>query len=539
MGHILGVLSSMSSNTISFNLTQQPWISVVSQTWQQTEISLIHLFEAGAQFRAIQAENPPTTLALYRFLVALMHHVYQGPEDEADWEDIQADQGKKVVAYLKANNHYFDLLAPERPFMQDPTLTLEMGAEIYQAHVLHGNNTSTVFCHEHEWSGTSLGLATAARLVLRLHTFDVMGKKAGSSESAKSIPLMDAANVIVQGENLRETLFLNLMQYNAKDIPSAVNGQDLPAWERDPQPASERIPAGYIDYLTFQWRRVRLFTENERAIKVAFHAGDRLPKDISATIWECGIAYIKNPKGLFTVRLDLNRSLWRDATAFLQSSDDNACPRLIGGWLAELKAEGLIEQYLKLQILGLRVDNAKPLSWTSENFSAPVAYIKNKPLWQALVKALKLAEDHQHIFRSFKGSPYHALAEALNHPEAGNFAKSLDGESRYWAMLDQNFPDLLKDLPNERISDLNGVRYGDQALTKWQETLQQAARQAFIESILGIRNYEARAKALRTLEWKLKDLRSSPEEKAARKVKAKKSSPKTAKASQTKATDQI
>jgi CRISPR system Cascade subunit CasA len=520
MGHILGALSSVSSNTISFNLTQQPWISVVSRTWQQTEISLIQLFEAGAQFRAIQAENPPTTLVLYRFLVALMHHVYQGPEDEEHWQAIQADRGKKVVAYLKANNHYFDLLDPARPFMQDATLTAEMGAQIYQAYVLHGNNTSTVFCHEHEWSGNSLSLAAGARLVLRLHVFDVGGRKNGTAVSAGVIPTMDAANVIVQGKNLQETLLLNLMQYDGKNKPCEVRGNDLPTWEQDSKPATERIPAGYIDYLTFQWRRVRLFTDNDRVLKVAFHGGDKIPKDLSASMWECGIAYNKTSKGLMTVRLNLNRSLWRDSTAFLQSSDESACPRLVA-WLADLRAEGLIDQHIKLQILGLTVDNAKPLGWISENFSAPLAYIRDKLLWDALKKALNAAEEHQQIFRSFKGSPYSALAEALNHPDAISFAKSLDGESRYWAALYQQFLDLLENLPKERISDEMGTRYGDQTLENWQKLLQRTARTAFTESIQSIRNYQARAVALRSLEYQLAKLSGEVEPKKGKAGKGK------------------
>jgi CRISPR system Cascade subunit CasA len=433
---------------------------------------------------------------------------------------IQADQGKKVVAYLKANSHYFDLLDPERPFMQDATLTVEMGAEIYQAHLLHGNNTSTVFCHEHEWSGNSLSLAAGARLVLRLHLFDVGGRKTGTAVSAGVIPTMDAANVIVQGKNLQETLLLNLMEYDGKNKPCEVRGKDLPTWEQNPKPATEKIPAGYIDYLTFQWRRVRLFTDNDQVIKVAFHGGDKLPKDLSASMWECGIAYNKTTKGLMTVRLNLNRSLWRDSTAFLQSSDENQCPRLIN-WLANLKAEGLIDQYIQLQILGLTVDNAKPLGWISENFAAPLAYIKEKLLWDALKKALNAAEEHQQIFRSFKGSPYHALAEALNHADAMSFAKSLDGESRYWAALDQQFPDLLENLPKERISNEMGTRYGDQALENWQSFLQRTARAAFTQSIQSIRNYQARAVALRALEYQLAKLRGEVETKKVKAVKGK------------------
>lgn len=510
---------------MSFNLVHEPWIPVVSQDWQYKEIALIELFKTWGDLREIQAENPPTTLALYRFLLAVLHRAYQGPKDEDHWEEIQGDNGKKAIAYLTEKQDCFDLLHPDRPFMQDATLTPDMAGEIYQSHLLHGNNTSTVFCHEHQWSGHSLPIPAAARLVLRLHLFDVGGRKTGSSVSAGVIPTMDAANVLVRGKTLQETLLLNLMQYNpVKEIPSSVNGKDLPAWERERKPASERIPAGYIDYLTYQWRRVRLFVEDDQVVQVAFHAGDRLPKDVSPAQWECGIAYIKNPKGLFTVRLNLNRSLWRDSAAFLQSSDAGTCPSIVT-WLAELQAEKLIKGRFKFQILGLIVDNAKPLEWVSEQFSAPFAYLKQRPLWKALVVALRVAEDHQQIFRSFQGSPYHALAKELNHPDASSFAKSLDGESRYWATLDREFQPLLIKLAKDKTVDGNGTTYGNQVLPEWQQTVQSAARNAFTDSIASIRNYEARATALRSLEYQLAKLRGEKEKGSGKTRKATQKTP--------------
>jgi CRISPR system Cascade subunit CasA len=512
----------MLSEQKSFNLTQEPWIPVVGQDWQRRQISLVELFETWATLKEIQADNPPTTLALYRFLVAILHRAYQGPRDEAHWEEIRDDDGKGAIAYLHANQDCFDLLHPERPFMQDAALNIEMAAEIYQAYVVHGNNTSTVFCHEHQWSSASLSVEAAARLVLRLQLFDVGGRKTGSSVSAGVIPTMDAANVLVRGKTLQETLLLNLMQYNFQQgIPSVVHGDDLPAWERGCKPAAERIPAGYIDYLTYQWRRVRLFFENGQAVKVAFHAGDRLPKEISPTGWECGIAYVKNKKGLFTVRLNLSRSLWRDSAAFLQSSEVSSCPRIVE-WLAVLQDEDLIDDRLKLQVLGLTVDNAKPLGWTSEQFSAPIAYLKERPLWEALVDALRVVETNQQVFRSFQGSPYHALAKELNHPDAGSFAKSLDGESRYWATLDREFQPLLVNLAADKTVDGNGTAYGNQVLPLWQKLVQAAAKQAFTESIASIRNYQARAVALRSLDFQLRKLRGEDMGQAGKAKKSKK-----------------
>ena len=472
--------------------------------------------------REIQADNPPTTLAIHRFLLAILHRAYRGPKNVDHWEEIQFDNGKRAIAYLEQWRDRFDLFHPEQPFMQDAEIPEESAGDVYLAHVLHGNNTSTVFCHEHEWSDSSLSIPEAARLVLRLHNFDTGGRKTGATESAAVLPMMDAANVLVRGHNLCETLLLNLIQYDGVEKPCVSRGDDLPIWERQSQKPKERIPVGYVDYLTYQWRRVKVFAQGNRVVRVALHPGDRIPKSLSTSQWECGIAYSKNKNGLMPVRLNQSRSLWRDSAVFLQSSDKtSSCPRILE-WVATLKAEeDLLGSNVYLQILGLNVDNAKPLGWTSQQFAAQLIYLTNKALWQTLSRAISIAEDHQQVFRAFKGSPYHALAEILKNNDTAGFAATLDGESRYWAILDRKFQELLQALPMDKTNDGNGITYGSVVLPNWTKTVQDAAREAFTDSIVSIRNYEARAKALRALQWKLADLRLTPVEREERKAKAK------------------
>jgi CRISPR system Cascade subunit CasA len=506
---------------MSFNLTQERWIPVVSHDWQRQEVSLIELFNDWGKYREIQADNPPTTLALHRFLIAIFHRAYDGPRDEEHWEEIRDDRGQKAIDYLQQHADKFDLFHPEHPFMQDISIESDAAGEIYQAAQIHGNNTSTVFCHEHQWSQAAISIPEGARLLLRLQMFDVGGKKAGATDPAGVIHTMGAANILVRGKTLQDTLMLNLMQYDpAGNIPTAVNGEDLPSWERLLLATANRIPAGYIDHLTYQCRRCRLFLEGENVVRAASHPGDKLPRDLSAQTWECSIPYLKNPKGSFPLRLNLDRSLWRDSAVFLQSSDTASRPRILD-WVADLQAEDLIEGIIHLQVLGLTVDNAKPLGWTSAQFSAPIIYLTNRDLWSSLSIALKIAEDNQQVFRSFKGSPYHALAEALKNGEAGKLAGSLNGETRYWATLDREFQILLAKLPEDKTIDANGTVYGIKELPLWTETVQRAARRAFTDSIESIRNYEARAKALRSLEFQLAKLRGDKDEKKTKKTSKK------------------
>ena len=132
-----------------------------------------------------------------------------------------------------------------------------------------------------------------------------------------------------------------------------------------------------------------------------------------------------------------------------------------------------------------------------------------------------IAEEHQQIFGGFRGSPYHALAEVLSNNDAGSLGASLGGKAKYWATLDRTFQELLLALPEDKTQDGNGITYGNVELPKWTKAVQKAAEGAFTDSIASIRNYEARAKALRALQWKLADLRLTPVEKEERKSKAK------------------
>lgn len=518
---------------MSFNLTTEKWIPVVTQDWRGSEVSLIELFQNWQSLREIQAENPPTTLAIYRFLLAILHRAYQGPKNLDHWEEIREDNGEIAIQYLRDKADCFDLFHPEKPFMQDKELTEETGNAIYTLSLMQADNTSTVFVHEHQWSGYAISLAESARLLVRLQSVDPTslrafypGQKSGN-RSAVNTPTINAANVFIQGENIKNNLLFNLMQYNVlSDLPSPVIGEDLPSWETGYEGKPKKTaPKGYIHYLTYPWRRLRLFTDGQQVETIAITMGDSLPDKITHEQWECAIAF-KDDK---PVRLSLEAQLWRNAHSFLHSAEKEVRPRIID-WLAELQEDEVIEQTIHLQIFGLCADKAKPLGWAIEKFSAPMVYITDTELGAALRLATLNTKEHQNVFRSFRGSCYYALAEGLN-PEttggdaiskqAGELAATLDGESRYWLTLDREFTKLLNALPKDAETYADGItRYGTNELPKWTETVQKAARDAFTESIKPIRNYEARAKALRSLDYQLRKLRGEGDQKSGKQHKS-------------------
>lgn len=69
----------------------------------------------------------------------------------------------------------------------------------------------------------------------------------------------------VQGNNLKETLFLNLLAYpNPERGFISDDDDDAPTWEQaNPFAAKNGDPLGYLDYLTWQNRRILLFPERQ------------------------------------------------------------------------------------------------------------------------------------------------------------------------------------------------------------------------------------------------------------------------------------
>jgi CRISPR system Cascade subunit CasA len=395
-------------------------------------------------------------------------------------------------------------------------------------------NTSTVFSHAHELRKGSLSAAEAARTVLRLHAVDVPGLKSahprsGANRSAVSSVLLNSLNIWILGEDLWETLMLNLTEYNG--INSAPFGfkdasADLPAWERPSAPPCERLPKGPVDLLTFAYRRVRLFWTDDRATAIAVTKGDSFPKDVDPVTYEWSLPFLFDPKAKLgqamhrPVRASMERQLWRDAPVLIQSAQDHSseprrhfAPTLID-WVARLGAETKnVPQRLRLQVFSIMADKAKPLGWFSQAMGLPVRYLHERRLWQRLHDAVALAERYEECLRTFKGSPYHELCTALKQdakthdkavePDAKVLA-SFDGKSRYWNALEPSFLKLLDTLPDSP---------DPQALeADWEDTLAKIAEQAFQDSIAGITDRRARTLGLAKLKQRLSRLREGVRE---------------------------
>ncbi|SEN80392.1 type I-E CRISPR-associated protein Cse1/CasA [Nonomuraea pusilla] len=359
----------------SFDLTRQPWLPVQRQDGSQDELSLLEVFRQAGELRRLVGDVPTQEFALVRLLLAILHDAVDGPADLDEWQDLWEGglPVDRITSYLERHRDRFDLLHPEQPFFQAASLRTATG-EVSSLDRLVADVPNGVPFFTMRARGVSrLGFAEAARWVVHAHAYDTSGIKTGvvgdsRVKGGKIYPQGVAwagtlGGVLIEGENLRQTLLLNLIAFDTDNLRIAPD-QDLPAWRRPPaQPgAADPLqmagrPAGLRDLYTWQSRRVRLFFDAEGVNGVILTYGDVLEprnrhRSEPMTTWRRSQAQEKK-HGLALVYLprehDPSRSAWRGLGALIASSASGAGqrgeaassirPRVVD-WAARLTVEG-------------------------------------------------------------------------------------------------------------------------------------------------------------------------------------------------------
>nr|WP_311162683.1 type I-E CRISPR-associated protein Cse1/CasA [Rothia dentocariosa] len=300
-----------------FNLCYEPWIPVLYVSGQTQEVSLKQLFDESNSIRKIHSGDATTDVAILGVAVAIFFRaVLENTEEYGElyrepkkWIQNISSGGSEqlyfVQDYLKKYQDRFNLFDAERPFMQVADLHTSKGEEPVSRLVL--DSESEYFSMRAEQALTSLSYAEAARYLVTMQAYHYSGIKSGAVgdprvKGGKGYPLGvgwygTTGKIIVHGENLIETLLycidyeqlLNVEKVKGKSHRSAL--QDKPVWERDlPDTAAPRaytggdptkykdepVPAaGMCEILTWQSRRVRLFSENGRVTGALVSNGDK------------------------------------------------------------------------------------------------------------------------------------------------------------------------------------------------------------------------------------------------------------------------
>ena len=466
--------------TYSFNLIDQPWIPCARPDGRMEELSLRETLARAHDLRGIQGDSPLETASLYRLLLAVIHSVLRGPKTKGAWAELwntKQFEMSKFDSYFKKWHTRFDLFDKERPFYQIRGETMVEKSALL---LTHGMSTANeLFEHSMVVETTPIGCGQATRMLLVGQCFGLGGLVHPKFPNLTSAPLLRGVTFLVEGNNLFETLLLNCLQY-AKDEPFATLGDDEPTWEMKDPFKTRGKPNGYLDYLTWQNRKILLVPDEEngnvfiRAMQIL--RGLDLDKDLEDPFK----LYTKKKDGWKHLALTVERSLWRDSHALLKRNDlSNTHPPKSFEWLALLLDEteclkpNQIYRYMALGA-GVHFKDAKIFFYRHENMPLPLSYLASEDLVSKLTEASTRTEQ---VKLSLKRAAFTLAKNFISpsaeekggrQPDLGDVDKLMSHwnvEAHYWSKLETSFSLLVVELPTNPES----------SLARWNETLQQTA----------------------------------------------------------------
>jgi len=471
--------------THGFNLLESPWIPCTLRDGTPVELGLRDTLVRAHEVRELHGESPLVTVSLHRLLLAVLHRVFQGPANWTAWDKLWTLghwEEKQIDGYLDRWHHRFDLFDCDHPFYQAPDKRVEEPGPINRLiHEMAHGNIATLFDHHIEGQNPALSPAKAARALVAIQGFGLGGFGMGRL-SHTDAPCTGGIVFLVQGDTLFETLALNLLRYPDERLPGRAQENDRPVWEMDDPFTPERsVPLGYLDYLTWQNRRILFFPETVNSHVLVRRMTEapalRLKKDILDPMQHYADRGRGGPRPL---SFREGRALWRDSAALFQLDAEGFRPPRTFDWLAELVYKDCLKRHQtrRYVAMGMSKSRAKVNFYRSERMPLPLAYLRDEHLVTHLATAIDMAEG---TARQLWGAT-RTLATLILSPQADTeegrepAREDLDQltsqwavERYYWGRLETPFLETMGALPDDI----------DTAMSNWRKTLERAAWAAF------------------------------------------------------------
>lgn len=493
----------------TYNLVDEPWIPVSDQAGRIREVGLREALVHAHEISALHHPSPLVAVSLHRLLLAILHRNF-GPAGPNEWAALWR-RGRWDTAtledYLRRWKERFDLFHPQRPFYQVPFMpdAVLHPPEYLMQEAASGNN-ATLFDHHYEQRPDMLRPADAACYLLAKQNYAI-GFGKSSPFYFSDAPLVRGLTVLVHGETLFETLMLNLWKYKAPE-------EDVPAWEDDNPPLPDKegtLPRGYLDYLTWQSRRIHLVpAEGALAVSACqIQQNLRLRDEYEDEPFK---AYRRDDKrGMVPVSLTPGRAAWRNADALFQlpvasgtaGQQSTLQQPKIFGWLNIVrqwaqKVTPPLRPVYRFGIYGMATQKGKAASvvlWAQEELPLPLDLLEDTRLVDYMGKALDLAEKVALVERrAVQTLAALLLAPQVDGPKSrqphpkdvSEFARHLDPLIDYWAALGGAFRKLMLCLPEDAASALN----------EWRDSVENSARSSFTRLVASIGGSAREMKAI-------------------------------------------
>ena len=446
---------------MTYDLTTEPWIPVRWTSGGSAEVGLQDALAEAHRIAEVVAPSPLETVALYRLLQALFVRLYVHPEDARDdagfdedvwfdlWEAKRFD-AESIDAYLDKHREQFDLFHPERPFYghPDPERPNEGPLAWIAPEWAKGNN-ETLFNHTLDSANPSLAPAEAARALVAHHAYGLGGLSGGGRPSYREGPLVAGLVFWIRGRSLFEALLLNTPPEDTARMPSPQG--DKPAWEQALPGDEDRHEKGYLDYLTWQSRHVRLITEEGeeedgrlRVTDVHLRSG---PKWASKRHDPLMALRVSKKGEHYPFKLQPGVALWRQAPLWLGlelSGERSGFPPRTFQWLAsttapngELDQPGEADLAWMVDVLGLSNDQAKMELIRHEQVPVYPAILRDRTLQGKVEDAIGQADRQVGSLR--RALRVCAAGLAGDQRTAADVAQALQAEDGFWAKLEAGF----------------------------------------------------------------------------------------------------
>ncbi|MBF0566500.1 MAG: type I-E CRISPR-associated protein Cse1/CasA [Nitrospirae bacterium] len=520
-------------NNNEFDLLIHNWIPCLEAGGIPKPYSIRSVLENALRIRSIEHESPVVRIAVLRLLLAFCYRMAYANGvplcSFRNWKELwtkwrEGIPSKWIDHYLKAYNclDRFRLFDDKYPFFQIAGLKYQDDKQPEAA-------TRLAF---EQFAGTPTSLwehlpesPSVQDAALYLVTCQAFGASASNTSNAMVgnleylptgrtfAPTYTGCTVWLEGNNLLETLMLNLVDYDLTDT-------DLPIWEkplnvqvlrvRQPPKAKKgdvdengkqikigkklgdykaALPTGPVQLFTWPSRAVLLTKpENGKVETVHFTQGlalSNLPIDPMKP-------YDKEGK---PVNLQRNKTAWRDLHSLLAIQPNHNRTVLAFSHAAR---SGLEAARLNVSGIARGDEAAKILFWRHERMPVPAAFFADVNLIERLGGLLKNAEQAAtKLNNRTRRIAKLYLAPGAESPdgrqadkdEISKVANAIDPRPAYWARMEKHFFTLLENLPNDWDADSDDWKQDDrQAATKaWRKHVIDEARQALKEStrILG------------------------------------------------------
>lgn len=470
----------------AFNLLDEPWIPVRTQTGEVLEVSLADALLKARDYTALAETSPPNLIALYRLLLAVLHRALT--TQHGQWRD--ADRARwfreglpeaPIRAYLEHWRERFWLFHPKEPFMQ--VAALAVTPETSQTHFHCSTlNISQFFGPEMFDHGIYSVEARDLVIVLRGLVGYLQfvpggffpGKKLKSSDKAGA--LVNTAAVMPVGTNLSETLLLGLHPFDRRRL------DDLPSWEKvvptvSILQAGPTMATGPNDRYTRLSRAVLLTREDglDQIRQLRFAAGIALDDDPKAP--DPMACYRVNNKGeAIRISYSAGRAIWRDLPSLLPDpSKSKDIPAAILGWATNLySALGQWDASVQILSAGLASDQAKLLRWRAERIEMPKTLLAQEDGAEMLRQQVRFAEE---VFSRGRSIFSDLIAQTMpdpKHKDTKARAKAIlangPAAATFFSAAERALPKLMQQIAAGNF---------DAAAMDWKTVLADAAKQSW------------------------------------------------------------